>query len=400
MMEYIKIKTIEEYIEEYKQYMQGLDKNRIICKYLPVLMEKVTPDIGMARDSESNQLLGEKGIKYNNNHELSFKEGYLKSVKKMYMQFIKKEEYEKIANHIRENIIGVFWDVLYEPIWYVWEDLFISLQYSLGDREKVDFPLIVESLVSKENLPFEDCCKKTANFVIPLKKILGNEKYITVFNIWKDEKVGKRLDVHGYWKLKKCEEELKKEVGESNNFDNYLLLEEILGISITNSVFWITRKINKESKEKIFRIAGILARLKNRYARMAMTELVMNLLVVADFEEKVCNIIADFIIKFVENFNECYDKIVTYYIGKDYFDKKISTKVLMEDIEEMKKDANIQIEDKYQKRIARIVKKREIRVTKGMKSDEEYYAQLHIEIMRSIWREKSQGVGLKKKMTP
>lgn len=81
-MEYIKIKTIEEYIEEYKQYMQGLDKNRIICKYLPVLMEKVTPDIGMARDSESNQLLGEKGIKYNNNHELSFKEGYLKSVKK------------------------------------------------------------------------------------------------------------------------------------------------------------------------------------------------------------------------------------------------------------------------------------------------------------------------------
>lgn len=206
--------------------------------------------------------------------------------------------------------------------------------------------------------------------------------------------------MHRYWKLKKCEEELKKEVGESNNFDNYLLLEEILGISITNSVFWITRKINKESKEKIFRIAGILARLRNRYARMAMTELVMNLLVVADFEEKVCNIIADFIIKFVENFNECYDKIVTYYIGKDYFDKKISTKVLMEDIEEMKKDANIQIEDKYQKRIARIVKKREIRVTKGMKSDEEYYAQLHIEIMRSIWREKSQGGGSKKKMNP
>ena len=399
MMEYIKIKTIEEYIEEYKQYVQGLDENRIICKYLPVLMEEVTPDIGIERDSESNQIMGEKGIRYKN-HELSFKEGYLKRVKKMYMQFIKKEEYEKIANHIRENIIGVFWYVLDKPIWYVWEDLFISLQYSLGDREKVEFPLIVESLAPKENLPFEDCCKKTADFVIPLKKILGNEKYITVFNIWKDEKVGKRLDVHGYWKLKKCEEELKKEVGESNNFDNYLLLEEILGISITNSVFWITRKIDKESKEKIFRIAGILARLKNRYARMAMTELVMNLLIVADFEEKVCNIIADFIIKFVENFNECYDKIVTYYIGKDYFDKKISTKVLMEDIEEMKKDANIQIEDKYQKRIARIVKKREIRVTKGMKSDEEYYAQLHIEIMRSIWREKSQGVGLKKKMTP
>ena len=152
-------------------------------------------------------------------------------------------------------------------------------------------------------------------------------------------------------------------------------------------------------KERIFRIAGIIARLKNRHARIVVSELVMTLLTAIGFEKNICSSVEAFLIEMVDYYNYCYDEMRLYIIGGMYADTNLSVEMFMEDIE-IRRGNIINTEDTYDEKISQILSKKEIRATKGVKSNEEYYAQLHIEIMRSIWREKSQGVGSKKKMNP
>ena len=402
MMEYIKLKTIEEYVEEYRKYTKGLDYSQIeeieiICKYFPRNMKKNESDIGYKR--KDNMINGNKGIVYEKKCHIRFMGNYIDIQKDKYQKLIKCKEYEQVVNHIKINILDAIYINLDYGREYIKEDLYTILQYTVGNMNKVMFPPITDSLSSKVNFPFEDCSVNTAKFVMPLKDILGKEKYITVFNMHDKVNERKRLDVHGYWKLRQCKQEIQEEINQNNNIENYLLLEEILGISMTNTVFWITKEADRVCKERIFRIAGIIARLKNRYARIVVSELVLTLLMAIDFEKNICSSVEVFLIEMVDNYNNCYDEMCLYIIGGMYADTNLSVEMFMEDIE-LTRGNIISTEDIYDEKISQILSNKEIRATKGVKSNEEYYAQLHIEIMRSIWREKSQGVGLKKKMNP
>ena len=336
MMEYIKLKTIEEYVEEYRKYTKGLDYSQIeeieiICKYFPRNMKKNESDIGYKR--KDNMINGNKGIVYEKKCHIRFMGNYIDIQKDKYQKLIKCKEYEQVVNHIKINILDAIYINLDYGREYIKEDLYTILQYTVGNMNKVMFPPITDSLSSKVNFPFEDCSVNTAKFVMPLKDILGKEKYITVFNMHDKVNERKRLDVHGYWKLRQCKQEIQEEINQNNNIENYLLLEEILGISMTNTVFWITKEADRVCKERIFRIAGIIARLKNRYARIVVSELVLTLLMAIDFEKNICSSVEVFLIEMVDNYNNCYDEMCLYIIGGMYADTNLSVEMFMEDIE-------------------------------------------------------------------
>lgn len=242
--------------------------------------------------------------------------------------------------------------------------------------------------------------------------------------------VSKSLDItrFGFHVVKKVVEEVTKAIkhnkyqeltgkpkvsrdGYTEKSEDYIILDRILGISLTNIIYWKTKEIKeREIQNKIIRIINPLMECQYSVGRNSVAQVLLDYLSIMEFDEKIIRIVEEVLKKKVKVWNEYYEEIeaailipvFSYLIScpvSDYIevckniekDNSWDEYIYMDDIansEEMKKSENFKenIDTEKTNSSKDNMNTNKIRIPKGDMDNRTWYAYIHKSVFEATWR--------------
>ena len=429
-MGYIELLTMESYLETKKDVIEnggytlkelniehGERIEEIIREIYDAYFEKKGDG-----EQEAIVRLGfeKKGTSYEVwtiNENYQHRDSFLCALKSEYERYMQVDKEWEIIEYIERAITTVFSvssnfydDVIkktYEIIKYT-----LTKDAKCNYKENGDF---IEEMYKKEDeddeviFPFEieneeitEYCKKMQRVLFGVhRKIFINSRKnkvnsdITRFSFYNVNKI-----------VKAVIDDLKEENSENNKGENkvyvegiedYIVLDEILGITLTNIIYWKTRKITeREKQDNIIEVVSYLAKCRCSIGKNFVAQVLMDYFEAVDYNSKIIQEIGVFLKKEIRRWDEYYEEIEAVGLCSLFnFLKGCSDSELIEVCKDIQKD--YWTEYMYMREIAenedmmkvddkgKYKKEEKIRIPKGSMDNRTWYAYIHKTVFESIW---------------
>ncbi len=276
---------------------------------------------------------------------------------------------------------------------------------------------MVEGRVSNGHSPFIGV--QDVAFLKKLENIFGKQKYIRVFDFGIFGYENKKLDENWQPNVNqditrysyKYIEDMYEELNDAE-LQNYYFLDVIMGVSLTNTIFsyiisgnyHIDNKEEGEDKNviknrdiftpELFAIIKMIGRLECVYGRNYMAQFVFSFLYRHNFDSDSIHDISGYLKENIDKYNFLYNDLCDIYVWLLFYD-------IEDRLEEEKEEVIRELEERYKERIKGVITDRNIADMTIIKSDKKYtlkepkntrradsaYAQIHMAVMKGIWKE-------------
>ena len=157
--------------------------------------------------------------------------------------------------------------------------------------------------------------------------IIYGKHYISMLKNFENQDIGTDISRYGIQNIKNLIKEIENsEIIEEEKCLIYIYLEELFGISLTNTIFWSVKECGRGEKEgaiqkdweMILTISKLLGKIQYVYLRNAIAQIVFGELEVYCYEEEVFNCIESILNESIENINYYMDDVHKVYICSVY----------------------------------------------------------------------------------
>lgn len=242
-------------------------------------------------------------------------------------------------------------------------------------------------------------CKCT--YIEKIEDTLFKEAYVTIFDCFKDmngikkgEETRDDITRYGYEILVNIINEIKED-DEKYTLKNMIILDELLGITLTNVIFNYVSDCESEKLNAIYDIAEILGEINSVDARNWLADVVFGYLFHSRFDKRILKYVSSVLLENVDAINSylsdlesvliwdfCNRRLVGSYASEcfeevyNYCGKSWNEEIYLKTIE----IANVKPD------IVNTKKRQRIAVTRHKESYKERYAAIHCHVMRGIWK--------------
>lgn len=431
-MKHIELLTIESYLETKKEVIENggytpkelhIEHEERITEIIEDIYEEYFGDKeGDEQEPFIHVGFKKKGMSYEVwaiSNDYFHRDAFMINLKNKYTQWLKEKKESEIIKEIEKVLTTVF---IVSSRWHddVIKRVYEIIKYTLSKGKHCDYwcnGKYTKEMYNKEEdevvLPFEieDAtlpiyCKNMQSvlfgthrkiFISPRK----NEGYsdITRFSFYNVTKIVEAVTKE----LKKANGENYKEDDKDYNCgyiegrEDYLVLDEILGITLTNIIYWKTREIkDREIQENIIKVVSYLAKCHYSTGKNFVAQVLMDYLEAVDYNAEIIRRVGEFLKKEIKRWDEYYEEIeavglyslFSYLKGcsesdlvevcKDIKGDNWSEYMYMEEIAKNEKMIRIDGEGKYKK-------EKKIRIPKGNMDNRTWYAYIHKTVFESIW---------------
>ncbi len=344
IMKHIQLLTMESYLETKKEVIENagyvlkelhIDHGERVREVIDEIIEEY---FGEGREYVSPNSVLIDVWKKDDFFELSVdgttysgKDIFLENLKTKYSQLIKEKQYKKIVEDIEKTLSKVFIDncaLLDSHMKKVYE----IIKYTLSGEVRCDYldngKFINEMKEEAEDIfPFEKendtlpiFCQDMQRILFGVhRKIFANPNDctqsldITRFSFYNTRKI---VDaVTKSLKIKEDSKDYKEDSEDYNNgyiegVEDYILLDDILGISLTNIIYYKTKEIKeREVQDNIIEIVSYLAKCRSSTGRNSVTQVLLDHLKATDYNENIIREVREILKKKIKAWNEYYEEV-------------------------------------------------------------------------------------------
>ena len=402
-MGFINLVTIDDYIKESEKYIYevyGLEREELqnmqeedFKKLVDSIIEKYI-NIELCKDSQFKWRIAktDKGI------EITYEDGidrYINCISKQYGRMKAEGEVNKFFHEMQRDIVKAT-ACTYNFVQYdIWCEFYLMLKYTLLKEKMYDAYENKSYFTSVEidDLPFSSSKRDSyfPMFARELQRNLYNEN-IKIFS----ELYGKGEDITRYGFgitqsiIGSIEKALKVEV-KDNDIEELLLIDKVMGVSLTNIIFWYTKSAPKEKWDGIINLSKKVACIKSNVISNLIGQIACVYMLATKFDNEVIDEINSFLDCNVYNFNLCFEDLERIKLVSIY-DKGAQEEIVLV-LEELLLKAGYFMSDgeftQYRffkmNKIADELRGRErIKVSKIKRNKYELYASIHRAVIQGI----------------
>lgn len=171
--------------------------------------------------------------------------------------------------------------------------------------------------------------------------------------------------------------------------EDFILLDEILGISLTNIIYWKTKEIKKrEVQDNIIEIIPYLAKCNSLIGRNLVTQVLLDCLKVVDYNVDIVREVGKILEREIKRWNEYYEEveavnlftIFNYLLGCP---KSNLVKVCIDIESENKWDEYMYMDEIIKD--DEMMENKKVRIPVGDMDNRTWYAYIHRTIFEAIW---------------
>lgn len=402
-MGFINLITIDDYIKEsensiYKAY--GIKKEelqRIEQTDFQKLVDKII-DRHIGSDFNEKTVKQRQFVKGYKGIGISADGGIDKYINYISEEYGTKKAEGKISvflNDMKDDITRLIVEVYNYDYFDIWRDFYLLIKYTSMKDKRYDAYENGSYFSSVEinNLPFTIHNQDSyfPCFGRELQRNLYNEN-INIFS----ELYGRGEDItrYGFGITQSIIEYIEQSIyinEQENNLEELLLIDVILGVSLTNNLFWYVKSASKEKWESIMKVTKTLALIKSVEGRNLIGRMIGMYMLASKFDNQVIGELCSFLESRVSSFNQCFEDLKQINIISTYDEKE--QEEILGFLEELllKSGYFINCEDSMNyvffkmKNIGkRLCDKKRIKVSKIKKNEYELYACIHRAVIQGI----------------
>lgn len=248
---------------------------------------------------------------------------FFKSLKSRYCRLIKEKRNEEIVEEIKRVLCNEFINSCKVPSGQM-KRVYEIIKYTLT-KERLcywwDNGNFISEMEKEDIYPFEIINEKLPIYCQNMQCILfgvhrkifvnpNSRKYsldITRFSFYNVKKI---IDAVTEALMTDKENNKNYDVSYIEGVEDYILLDEILGISLTNIVYWKTKEIKgREIQDDIIEIVPYLAKCRYSTGRDSVAQVLLDYLEMVDYNKNIIREVGKMLKKEVQVWNEYYEKV-------------------------------------------------------------------------------------------
>ena len=398
-MGFINLLTIDDYVKESEKYIYekyGIKKEELQIMQTDELRKLTEEIIGKYIDVECfKNLYSEwyisktyKGIKLAYNGD---RKKYAEWITKQCNAKTSEDNKKRFLNDMKSNLTKVI--AVSDTLGYNWCDLYLLLKYTKMKDKTYDAyeNSAYFTNVDENDLPItiNYTNSNVTSFGREFQRNLYNEN-ITIFS----ELYGNGEDItrYGFWITRSIVERVERCVyikEQGTNIEELILLDNILGVSLTNIFFCYNKKAPKEKWNSIIDISKKVACIKSGVGRNLLGEMISVYMMATEYDGQVIDSIKLFLEDSVSSFNHCFEDLERLCFINDYsnLEEVLSflEKQLLKSGYLVCKEKGVRYRFAKMKKITEILKdKKRIKVSKIKRNNYELYALIHRAVLQGI----------------
>lgn len=338
-MGFINLITIDDYIQESEKYIYevyGLEREELqnmqeedFRKLADSIIKKYIK-VEYCKDSRFKWMLAktDKGI------EIAYEGGidrYINCISKQYGRMRAEGEINKFLDVMKSDIIKVVVGTYNFVQYDMWCEYYLMLRYTLLQNNSYDAYENTSyfSSVEIDDLPFS--FPNGDSFLPMFGRILQRNLYKEKIYIF-SKLYGKGNDITRYgFKITQSiidsvEKELKEEA-KSSIIEELLLIDKVMGVSLTNIFFWYTKSAPKEKWDSIIKLSKKVSYIKNIVIGNLIGEMVCVYMLATKFDNEIMNQIDSFLDSNVYCFNKYFNDLERINLVSSY-DEGVQEEIL------------------------------------------------------------------------
>ena len=339
-MKHIELLTMESYLEAKKELVESAN-----CTFDKLHIDHVEEVGKIVEEIKKIYFAEEKEYEVQNSVPIKVWKGngdimvnatldvgrkvFLKSLKNRYCRLIKEKRNEEIVEEIKRVLCNEFINSCKMPSGQM-KRVYEIIKYTLT-KERLCYWLnngdFISEMEKEDIYPFEVINEKLPIYCQNMQCVLfgvhrkifvnpNSRKYsldITRFSFYNVKKIVNAV-TEALMTTKKnmdYEEDNKDyDVSYIEGVEDYILLDEILGISLTNIVYWKTKEIRgREIQDNIIEIVPYLAKCRYFTGRDSVTHVLLDYLETVDYNKNIIREVGKMLKKEVQVWNEYYEKV-------------------------------------------------------------------------------------------
>lgn len=413
-MKHIQLLTMESYLETKEEVIENAG---YVLKELHIGDEKriieVMKEIWEEYFETKNKVEQEKSIYLNyrrkgGEYEVEISDTiyvstdqFFDDLKIRYNQLMQDKQEKDIVEDIRWILSKVFVNSCVLPNVYM-NKVYEIIKYGFSERVRCDYldnGKFISEMSEDDIFPFEIVNDKLPIYCQKMQQVLFgvHRKIFTNFNKSRQSSDITRFSFYNIKKiinevaeaLRKKEQRENDEVNYIEGMEDFILLDEILGISQTNIIYWKTREIKKrEVQDSITEIVPYLVKCNSLIGRNWVTQVLLDYLKVVDYNANIVREVGKILERETKRWNEYYEEVeaVNLYTIFNYL-----IECSKSDLVEVCKD--IESENKwdeymYMNEIIKddeMMDDKKVRIPVGDMDNRTWYAYIHKTIFEAIW---------------
>ena len=407
-MEHIELLTMESYLEMKKEVIENAG---YAFKELHVDYEKriteIFKEIWKEYLEKENEVKQEKNIyiyykRKGCDYEVKISDSIYISTYQFFedLLMIKKQE-KDIVEDIRWILSEVFVNSCLFPNSYM-NKIYEIITYGLTEEKQCDYlenGKFINEMDEDDIFPFEKVKDKLPIYCQKMQQVLFgvHRKIFTNF--------GKRrqsFDItrFSFYNTKKIVNEviealIKKEIREDKEIkyiegmEDFILLDEILGVSVTNIIYWKTKEIKKrEVQDNIIEIVPYLLKCNSLVGKNLVTQVLLDCLKAIKYNTTIVREVVKFLEKETDIWNQYYEEIEAVNLCTVF---NYLIECPESDLIKVCKD--IERENKWDKYIYmdeiikddEMMEDKKVRIPVGDMDNRTWYAYIHKTVFEAIW---------------
>ena len=419
-MRHIELLTIESYLEEKRELIENanyvIKELHLECdgKIIEMIEEIWKEYFGEGRDGIQENSVRIKYRKKDGGYKVKIidsdyfnEDAFLENLKYRYKQLVQEKREFEIVDDIKRILSKVF-DFTSGCADDTINKAYEIIKYTLTEEARCDYfnngKHIGELREGEDIFPFKKIgdylpiyCQKMQCVLFGVHRRIFSNSY--------QSKQSSDITRFSFYNVKKIIEAITESLSEEKNSGDYkeggedfLLLDEILGISLTNIIYWKTKEIDRrELQDAIVEIVPYLAKCRCHTGKNSVAQVLLDYLRATDYNADVIQGVRSFLKKEVKVWNEYYEEVEAVKLCS-FFNalKKFSVSDLIDLCKDMdngdmwRKYIYMEeiAEDNDMIKVAKInehEQENKIRIPKKNMDSRTWYAYIHKTVFEAIW---------------
>lgn len=251
---------------------------------------------------------------------------FLEGLKSRYSQLIQEQQYVEIVKDIEKAFSNEFINICESPSSHM-KRVYEIVKYTLSGETRCDYlhnGQFIREMSENDIFPFEMVNDSLPIYCQNMQRVLFgvHRKIFTNLN-----SRASSLDItrFSFYNVKKIVDAVTQKLKEGEDYkedsedynkgyiegaEDYILLDKILGISLTNIIYWKTKEIEKrELQDNIIEIVSSLAKCHFSTGRNSVAEVLFDYLEATDYNEYILQEVREILKKKIKIWNEYYEEV-------------------------------------------------------------------------------------------
>lgn len=332
---------------------------------------------------------------------------FLQDLKDRYMELITNGKDREIVDEI-ERVLQEVFEYSSRRLDGIEIRMYEIIKYTLTKEEKCDYldnGKFIREMKENALFPFEIVGEKLPIFCQEMQRVLfgvhrkifinPEDSLLEVITESEDIKKPEDITKFSFYNTKKIIREITESLEQKENRGDYkegaedfLLLDRILGISLTNIIYWKTKEItDREKQDEIIRTVCQLGKCNCLVERNLIAQVLLDYLKATEYNKDVMQKLAGSLGKDIKAWNEYHEEIEAVVLCSVFKGlEKCSVNDLMEACE-MIEDGKAWDEYIYLDEISvdDMMDASKIRIPKKVMDNKTWYAYIHRAVFEAVW---------------